>query len=188
MLTWIKNNLTLILFTLPLSIPSMIFAGKGVGDIYYSQQVKWWNPVTATVDSVYKSYASHRLNNHSQEVELHYSYRIEKKQYSNSLIAYGYIGSNIYENNKTIYKVLSKAKTIQVYVNPVNPAEAVATKGLNNFIFLHFIPILFLVCIFSYKWIFKNRLATFLIFILLLALFAYAGFDISNQIIVLSYL
>jgi hypothetical protein len=186
MLTWIKKNIYLILFTLPLSIPAIILGVKGIQDIYHSQQVRWWNPVTATVDSVYTNYASHHLNNHSQEVEVYYSYQIIDQKYSSSLIAFGYIGSNIYKNNKAIYQVLSKAKTIQAYVNPASPTEAVIAKGLNNFILLHFIPLILLISIFSYKWLFKNGLVTFLIFILLLALFAYEGFDISNQITVLS--
>jgi len=167
------------------SIPSFIMACKGAIDVYHSQKVKWWESATAVVDSVYRSDTHHGKNN-SQQVDVIYSYRINNTQYTNTVIAYGYSASNIRSFDKSIYTVLSKARTIRIYVNPNNAAESVITTGINYFILLYLLPAVVILGVYKYKWLFKNPFISFLLLIVLLAFFTFSGFDISKQIVVLT--
>lgn len=174
-----------LLMAFPIVIPAIILAWVGLGYAYDSQKVKFWDPHEATVDSVWIEHSGQRMNSNAHEVYVSYSYLVEGQRYSCNVITYGYVGSNDSDHNKAIYKILKKAQTIEVYVNPNNSHEAVMVKGMNIYIFLFIAPLCVTVFIYYFSILRKKPiwmaivLGSFFMFLIL------SSSTISSRIVVL---
>lgn len=103
---------------------------KGALPLYEGIKTKEWHKTEATLLDLSIN-SKTRKGSTVSEVLTRYSYTFEGRKYLDSTIIKGYSYNNS-DNNNGLWEKLRSAKTIEVYVNPKNAAEAVIIRGFSG--------------------------------------------------------
>jgi len=105
---------------------------SGLNNLMMADRAKSWSTTEGNVKSSKCSYF-HVMNEGSTYIALiNYSYTVAGKSYKAERVAFGYKGSWYKKANQKIADVLSSAGTVLVRYDPVKPANAVLSCGMNG--------------------------------------------------------
>ncbi|MFK8005024.1 MAG: DUF3592 domain-containing protein [Saprospiraceae bacterium] len=128
-------------------LPGLII---GLFSTFKTIQVQSWVEVEATIDSTFyqsKSFSkTHKIGKRRKrksytktQARAKYTYRYEGKTYQADKIALWQGYSKDEQRNKGLKKMLEKANTVQAYVNPNDPQEAILVRSIHNGILFGYI-------------------------------------------------
>jgi hypothetical protein len=128
-----KGKIFLLLFALPFFGVGVWMAWSTASTIYEARQMKQWLPVSATLTRA--GWETHSGDDSdSFEAYAAYTYQIDGTIYHGDRVSIGGGSDNIgdfqQDLGRRLQSALSRGEYITVYVNPDNPADAVADRSL----------------------------------------------------------
>ena len=114
-------------------IGGFVIVGWGINSIITANKAADWPTVIGTMNSCEIEKKRDSAGTIYQ-LQVDYSYEVSGQNYHGQRLAFGYSKSSRYDEHQPLYNKLSKAKTVLVRYNPVNPSESVLTYGVSEYI------------------------------------------------------
>lgn len=110
--------------------------GFGLRSVFRANQAKHWPTTSGRIESCRIEESTDSEGGTSYRVEARYLYSVRGRSYEGPRLAFGYSGSSGRAAHQEIADRLNASETVLVRYDPLHPANAVLSYGLNRSILL----------------------------------------------------